>query len=250
MRCNWRFTHPNVDDPASILPFSRKFDFSHLNLKPNILAMKKATNILMAFAIGAGLLLASCGSASGPTLDCSSEENWNASVEQMMLSIEDDEVKQEELAAALMLVAVSAAMEDPDREMEELRCDLFDGKTADDIIRDAARLSEANSQTNDQITTSTKEDTTSKKEEPVDVNGTYTYSGSSVESTVLISGSSWTSEFCIMPPYCDVERDYGSIRDNRLYDSSGFMEVGRINVNGRTVTVSLSTANGEMTHRK
>lgn len=105
-------------------------------------------------------------------------------------------------------------------------------------------------QTNTETTSSQKTNTTSNREEPVDVNGTYTYSESNVESKVVISGSRWTSELCILPPYCDVERDFGSINDNRLYDSSGYMEVGKINVSGRTVTVSLLTGNGTMTHRK
>ena len=97
---------------------------------------------------------------------------------------------------------------------------------------------------------SSKTEVSSEKEkEVVDVNGTYSYTEPNVESKVTISGARWSSEFCLLPPWCDVEREFGVIKDGRLYDSSGYLEVGKINVTGQIVTVSLTTANGYMTHR-
>ena len=109
--------------------------------------------------------------------------------------------------------------------------------------------SEVQNQKNTETTTSQKTNTSSEqerlREEYFDlINGTYIWNLTmpGPVSKVEISGLSWSSELCIPTDTswnCDIERNSGSIRDNRLYDAGGYMEVGEINVSGPVVTVAL-----------
>jgi len=77
-------------------------------------------------------------------------------------------------------------------------------------------------------------------------NGRYTYTESGgVESIVTVSGSSWSSTLKLCD-YCDKDYESGIVKDGKLYDSSGYVEIG--SVSGSSLT--MRTANGNMTHRK
>ena len=56
-------------------------------------------------------------------------------------------------------------------------------------------------------------------------NGTYKYSNGDTEVSITIIGNMWsmTSKLCL---YCDVEYVNGVFKGNKLYDSSGYIEVG------------------------
>ena len=75
-------------------------------------------------------------------------------------------------------------------------------------------------------------------------NGTYKYSDGDTELSITIIGNMWsgTSKLCL---YCDVEYDNGVLKGNKLYDSSGYIEVGytdntylSINYASRMVTLT------------
>lgn len=78
------------------------------------------------------------------------------------------------------------------------------------------------------------------------VNGTYTYTETGgVYSSVTIMDSNWYGSLKICD-YCDSERESGVVRDNTLYDSSGFVQVGTVS-NG---TLRMRMGTGTATHRK
>ena len=75
-------------------------------------------------------------------------------------------------------------------------------------------------------------------------NGTYKFSNGDTELSITIIGNMWsgTSKLCL---YCDVEYDNGVLKGNKLYDSSGYIEIGytdntylSINYNSRMVTLT------------
>ena len=75
-------------------------------------------------------------------------------------------------------------------------------------------------------------------------NGTYKYSNGDTELSITIIGNMWsgTSKLCL---YCDVEYDNGVLKGNKLYDSSGYIEIGytdntylSINYASRMVTLT------------
>jgi hypothetical protein len=77
-------------------------------------------------------------------------------------------------------------------------------------------------------------------------NGRYTYTESGgVESIVTVSGTGWSSTLKLCD-YCDKDYESGIVKDGKLYDSSGYVEIG--SVSGSSLT--MRTANGNMTHRK
>ena len=78
------------------------------------------------------------------------------------------------------------------------------------------------------------------------INGTYTYTETGgVQSSITITGSNWCGSLKICA-HCDTERQSGVVRDNKLYDSSGSVQVGSIS-NG---TVRMRMGTGTATHRK
>lgn len=77
-------------------------------------------------------------------------------------------------------------------------------------------------------------------------NGRYTYTESGgVESVVTVSGTSWSATLKLCD-YCDKSYESGIVKDGRLYDSTGYVEVGSIS--GSSLT--MRSAAGNMTHRK
>ena len=77
-------------------------------------------------------------------------------------------------------------------------------------------------------------------------NGTYTYTESGgVLSVVTVSGARWSSSLKICE-YCDKSYSSGIVKDGKLYDSSGFVEVGSVSGS----SLSMRMPNGYMTHRK
>lgn len=77
-------------------------------------------------------------------------------------------------------------------------------------------------------------------------NGTYTYTETGgVYSTIRISDSNWYGSLKICNN-CDTERQTGVVRDNKLYDESGFIQVGTIS-NG---SVRMNLGSGTATHKK
>ncbi len=78
------------------------------------------------------------------------------------------------------------------------------------------------------------------------VNGTYIYTETGgVHSSITISDSNWYGALKICT-HCDTERQSGFVRDNKLYDSSGYIQVGTIS-NG---TVRMRLGSGTATHKK
>jgi len=77
------------------------------------------------------------GCNSTPTIDCSSEENYNSSMLSMIESLKEDKEKQQQLGAAFVVLSMKAAFSYPSKSPEEIRCELFGGKTADEIIKSA-----------------------------------------------------------------------------------------------------------------
>lgn len=60
------------------------------------------------------------------------------------------------------------------------------------------------------------------------VNGTYYWDGYQSSHTVTISGNRWSGTSVL---YDDVTYEHGSVKGNALYDSSGYIQVGRISGN-------------------
>ena len=77
-------------------------------------------------------------------------------------------------------------------------------------------------------------------------NGKYTYTESGgVESVVTVSGARWSSTLKLCD-FCDKDYESGVVKNGKLFDSSGFMEVGSIS--GEKLV--MRTASGNITHRK
>ena len=84
------------------------------------------------------------------------------------------------------------------------------------------------------------------------VNGVYKYSDSSVESTVTVSGNSWMGKLLIRSglgsTYDNTNASYSSgiVRDGILYDDSGYIELGSVNVSSLSIPIGSS----RVTHYK
>ena len=107
---------------------------------------------------------------------------------------------------------------------------------------DSSRNSEMNNQ-------SEKSSNSNKKKS---INGAYSYSDSSVESTVTISGKSWRGKLVIKSgfgsSYDNSNASYSSgiVRDGILYDESGYIELG--SVNGSSLSMPIGSS--RVTHYK
>tara|TARA_Y100000389_G_C17314648_1_gene439804 strand:+ start:105 stop:410 length:306 start_codon:yes stop_codon:yes gene_type:complete len=77
------------------------------------------------------------GCSSTPTIDCSNEESYNSSIQSMIESLKGDEEKQQQLGAAFVMLSMRAAFDNSSKSPEEIRCELFGGKTADEIVNTA-----------------------------------------------------------------------------------------------------------------
>ena len=79
------------------------------------------------------------------------------------------------------------------------------------------------------------------------INGIYSYSDSSAESTITVSGNSWfgtlvlKSEFSSKSSYSS-----GIVRDGMLYDDSGYIELGSVN----GTSLSMPIGSSRVTHYK
>ena len=60
------------------------------------------------------------------------------------------------------------------------------------------------------------------------IDGTYYWSDFQVSHTVVISGERWTGTTIM---YGDRSYDFGSVKGNHLYDSSGYFEIARVSGN-------------------
>jgi len=92
--------------------------------------------------------------------------------------------------------------------------------------------------------------TTNKEER--NVNGIYSYSDSSVESVVTVSGDMWRGKLIIKSgfgsSYDNSNASYSSgvVRDAILYDDSGYIELG--SVNGASLSIPIGSS--RVTHYK
>ena len=84
------------------------------------------------------------------------------------------------------------------------------------------------------------------------LNGVYSYSDSSVESDVRVSGSNWKGKLIIKSgfgsSYDNSNASYSSgiVRDGILYDDSGYIELGF--VNGTSLSIPIGSS--RVTHYK
>ena len=85
------------------------------------------------------------------------------------------------------------------------------------------------------------------------VNGVYTYDGNDATSRVTVSSNSWSGKVIIKTgfgeDYDNSSASYsnGKVKDGKLYDESGYIELG--SANGSTLTISVGSA-GTLTHYK
>nr|AOE11552.1 hypothetical protein [uncultured bacterium] len=78
--------------------------------------------------------------------------------------------------------------------------------------------------------TRSKTNNSTTKSKPTSVNGKYSYSEPNLIWIINVYGSSWSGEskFC---QYCDVEFARGIVKGNKLYDPSGYIDIGYISGN-------------------
>ena len=92
----------------------------------------------------------------------------------------------------------------------------------------------------------------SKSNKQKSMNGVYSYSDSSVESTITVSGNSWSGKLVIKSgfgsSYDNSNASYSSgiVRDGILYDDSGYIELG--SVNGTSLSIPIGSS--RVTHYK
>ena len=84
------------------------------------------------------------------------------------------------------------------------------------------------------------------------INGVYSYSDSSVESTITVSGNRWFGKLVIKSglgaSYDNSNASYSSgiVRDGILYDDSGYIELGSLN----GTLLSMPIGSSRVTHYK
>ena len=82
--------------------------------------------------------------------------------------------------------------------------------------------------------------------ETTSVNGKYYYSGSGLEITVVVNGSSFITKNK-MCNYCDIEYTNGIVKGNDLYESSGYIKIGEIS--GSSLKLELATGTAFLTKK-
>ncbi len=98
----------------------------------------------------------------------------------------------------------------------------------------------------------TSNNQSSKSNKQKSMNGVYSYSDSSVESTITVSGNSWRGKLVIKSgfgsSYDNSNASYSSgiVRDGILYDDSGYIELG--SVNGTSLSIPIGSS--RVTHYK
>ena len=99
---------------------------------------------------------------------------------------------------------------------------------------------------------SSKPNKPSKTNKQKSINGVYSYSDSSAESTITVSGDSWFGKLVIITglgsSYDNSNASYSSgiVRDGILYDDSGYIELGSVNGN----SLSMPIGSSRVTHYK
>ena len=99
---------------------------------------------------------------------------------------------------------------------------------------------------------SSKPNKTSKTNKQKSINGVYSYSDSSAESTITVSGDSWFGKLVIITglgsSYDNSNASYSSgiVRDGILYDDSGYIELGSVN----GTSLSMPIGSSRVTHYK
>ena len=92
----------------------------------------------------------------------------------------------------------------------------------------------------------------SKSNKQKSINGVYSYSDSSLESTITVSGDSWFGKLVIVTgfgsSYDNSNASYtnGIVRDGILYDDSGYIELGSVN----GTSLSMPIGSSRVTHYK
>ena len=90
----------------------------------------------------------------------------------------------------------------------------------------------------------------SKPNKQKSINGVYSYSDSSAESTITVSGNSWFGKLVIKSglgsSYDNSNASYSSgiVRDGILYDDSGYIELGSVN----GTSLSMPIGSSRVTH--
>ena len=106
----------------------------------------------------------------------------------------------------------------------------------------------SNGSSDNQPSKSSKQKTSKQKS----INGVYSYSDSSLESTITVSGDSWFGKLVIKTgfgsSYDNSNASYSSgiVRDGILYDDSGYIELGSVN----GTSLSMPIGSSRVTHYK
>ena len=99
---------------------------------------------------------------------------------------------------------------------------------------------------------SSKPNKPSKTNKQKSINGVYSYSDPSAESTITVSGDSWFGKLVIITgfgsSYDNSNASYSSgiVRDGILYDDSGYIELGSVN----GTSLSMPIGSSRVTHYK
>ena len=92
----------------------------------------------------------------------------------------------------------------------------------------------------------------SNQSKSISLAGVYSYADSSVKSTITVSGSRWSGKLVIITgfgsSYDNSNASYSSgiVKDGKLYDDSGYIELG--SVNGTSLTMPIGSS--RVTHYK
>jgi len=92
----------------------------------------------------------------------------------------------------------------------------------------------------------------SKPNKQKSINGVYSYADSSVKSTITVSGSRWRGKLVLITGFgssydnSDASYSSGIVKDGKLYDDSGHIELG--SVNGTSLTRPIGSS--RVTHYK
>lgn len=108
----------------------------------------------------------------------------------------------------------------------------------------------SSSSSNNQSSKSNKQ--TSKPNKQKSIDGVYSFSDSSAESNITVSGNSWFGKLVIKSgfgaSYDNSNASYtsGIVRDGILYDDSGYIELGSVN----GTSLSMPVGSRRVTHYK
>ena len=79
------------------------------------------------------------------------------------------------------------------------------------------------------------------------INGIYSYSDSSAESTITVSGNSWFGKLVLKSEFnSNASYSSGIVSDGVLYDDSGYIKLGSVN----GTSLSMPIGSNRVTHYK